>query len=222
MNDKQYLIFNTQRSFEEALAGEKIRKNAIVFIKETGRIWTHGAMFGGESEHSRGFYGSYDKLPTDGKQGDWAVVGEDGQWFVYYYNASLQLWEKGDEYEFPDFLGDLYVKKEDIWTYTKDIYDSVYVRKDELYNDDESEHSPEQIDQPGYDPSAGSGGGSYTGPRHVILNQAAYDALSSYDNNAIYFIVNSQNNTNWAFGDTFPIRFSEDWAFGGVFPITLK
>lgn len=56
--------------------------------------------------------------------------------------------------------------------------------------------------------------------KHVILTQEAYDALTEYDNNTLYFIVNIQNES-WTFGNTFPITFGTTFKFGGTFPITL-
>lgn len=41
------------------------------------------------------------------------------------------------------------------------------------------------------------------GTKHIILTSAQYNALSEYENNAIYFIVDST--TTWGFGDGFPI-----------------
>lgn len=58
--------------------------------------------------------------------------------------------------------------------------------------------------------------------RSVIIDKDSYDALNSYDKNTIYFVVNSNQTSNWVFDGTFPITFQESsWAFDGTFPITL-
>lgn len=41
---------------------------------------------------------------------------------------------------------------------------------------------------------------------HVFLTQEMYDSLESYDDNTLYFIINS--NVEWAFGDNFPMELS--------------
>lgn len=66
-------------------------------------------------------------------------------------------------------------------------------------------------------------------PEHIMLTQAQYDALTSYKDNALYFIVPDEAIDNgssevWHFGGTFPIRFSDNtgsWSFGDKFPIIL-
>lgn len=44
--------------------------------------------------------------------------------------------------------------------------------------------------------------------KHVFLTQEEYDALESYDEDTLYFILESKENTNWVFGDSFPCVFS--------------
>ena len=55
--------------------------------------------------------------------------------------------------------------------------------------------------------------------KHIIISESRYDALESYDDNAIYFLT---EDTEWGFGDNFPIILTEYWAFDGTFPITLS
>lgn len=60
--------------------------------------------------------------------------------------------------------------------------------------------------------------------QHIILTQSQYDSLESYENNAIYFII---ENISWTFGDKFPIIFGENntesnWTFGDKFPIIFE
>ena len=57
---------------------------------------------------------------------------------------------------------------------------------------------------------------------HVFLTQQEYNNLESYQNNTLYFILDSEENeeVGIAFGDKLPIRFS--WVFGKEFPVTLS
>ena len=46
MIDKQYLIYNTVKSYEDAVADGKIKDESIVFVIEDRTIRTHGEIFG--------------------------------------------------------------------------------------------------------------------------------------------------------------------------------
>lgn len=46
-----------------------------------------------------------------------------------------------------------------------------------------------------------------TQQKHIILSQERYDSLESYEKDVIYIIVD-QEQSNWTFGDTFPIILS--------------
>lgn len=54
------------------------------------------------------------------------------------------------------------------------------------------------------------------GIKHIILTLEEYQALSSYQDNTIYLII--EPNKTWTFGGTFPIVFTDGL---GTFPITL-
>lgn len=54
--------------------------------------------------------------------------------------------------------------------------------------------------------------------KHIFTTLEEYQALTSYQDNAIYFILESEVKTNWTFGGTFPIVFTDGL---GTFPITL-
>ena len=63
--------------------------------------------------------------------------------------------------------------------------------------------------------------------KHEILTQEMYDNLQQYDPYTVYFIVEQLPPTPidknyWAFGDGFPIIFSEEWTFGDGFPIIFS
>ena len=55
--------------------------------------------------------------------------------------------------------------------------------------------------------------------KHIFTTLEEYQALASYQDNAIYFILEPEVKTNWTFGDTFPIIF---YTGLGTFPIKLS
>lgn len=59
------------------------------------------------------------------------------------------------------------------------------------------------------------------GISHIFTTLEEYQALTSYQDNAIYFILEPEVKTNWTFGGKFPITFGTIFTFGGTFPITL-
>lgn len=122
-----------------------------------------------------------------------------------------------------------------------------YVKKSDVYTPEQINASTEgTIDTPGIDPYrkkmvsakpvtgtyvtydeltavvktvSGSGSGTATGSNNVVLEESEYNALSRYEDNVIYFVLEPQEQTNWTFGGTFPITFTEGGL--GAFPITL-
>lgn len=44
--------------------------------------------------------------------------------------------------------------------------------------------------------------------KHIFITQEEYDALDQYDKNTLYFIIKTQINKSWVFGDKFPAAFS--------------
>lgn len=71
------------------------------------------------------------------------------------------------------------------------------------------------------------------GFHHIILTQAEYDALNSYDNRTIYLIISSRD--SWGLGDPLPIILASEnseqenpepedttWKFGQQFPIIFE
>jgi len=84
-------------------------------------------------------FGSVDTLPADAASWDWAVVNAGDKWYVYFYYKSTG-WNKGTEYQMPNLTTDIlnqYIRKTNIRDYLKDIYNNVYVRKDEVYSPDQ-------------------------------------------------------------------------------------
>lgn len=61
--------------------------------------------------------------------------------------------------------------------------------------------------------------------QHIFLTQEEYDALQSYEENALYFIVEEDEpvSTVWGLGDSLPIILSgEGWLLGDSLPIILS
>ena len=61
--------------------------------------------------------------------------------------------------------------------------------------------------------------------QHIFLTQEEYDALQSYEENALYFIVEEDEpvSTVWRLGDSLPIILSgEGWLLGDSLPIILS
>lgn len=142
--DKLFLYFKSQNAFDSAIAQEAIKDDSIVFIEDKRAIWTHGHMFGTENSHAKGFFSSVEALP-DGEIGDWAIVKNDGSWYIYYFDSSENRWVQGEIYNVTipqEDLSDIYVQKKDILDFIKGYYDSVYVRKDEVYTPDVWDGTP--------------------------------------------------------------------------------
>lgn len=142
--DKLFLYFKSYDAFNEANAQEAIKDDSIVFIEDKRAIWTHGHMFGTENSHAKGFFSSVEALPA-GETGDWAIVKNDESWYIYYFDSSENRWVQGEIYNVTvpqEDLSDIYVKKEDIFNFIGNFYDSVYVRKDEVYTPDVWDSTP--------------------------------------------------------------------------------
>ena len=120
--------------------------------------------------------------------------------------------------------------------YTKVQADARFVNKEDVYTLSSSIEQPStaQTDVAGYDPhshgvqgtpidsyvtwnsladyidakiAAGTGSSQYQ-PKNIIIDQASYEALTTYESNAIYFVVESTG--QWEFGDSFPIILSAE------------
>lgn len=111
----------------------------------------------------------------------------------------------------PEELTD-YVRKDEIQSYIPssdepDFDITQYVRKDEI-----AQYVPQQ-------PITGDN------KKHVILTRAQYNALDEYDEDTIYFILGTAEESldyaNNQFGGRFPLYFGSD-RLGQTFPITLN
>ena len=64
------------------------------------------------------------------------------------------------------------------------------------------------------------------GTKMVTLTQEQYQQLVDQglvERNTYYFTYEGEpDNTDWHFGDPFPIILTDTWEFGGTFPITLS
>lgn len=99
--------------------------------------------------------------------------------------------------------------------YTKNQVDSInrqFVTKPSVYTPDQGFGS-EETDGPGeYTPAQ---------PNHIILEQTEYEALTQYEDDTLYFVLEPREEINWTFGGTFPITFTGGEGIG-TFPITLQ
>lgn len=156
MINRQFLYFKTEASFLDSLEARKeIKDDSIVFIEDKHAIWTHGKMFGVSGEHAKGFFKSVEDLPA-GIEGDWAIVKVDDGWYIFVYDKDLG-WTQTEKYEFSDFvpldMDEIYVRKDNIRDFIRNLYDDIYVKKVEVY-------TPDQYDSEGGSDSPSSGSGS--------------------------------------------------------------
>ena len=61
----------------------------------------------------------------------------------------------------------------------------------------------------------------YVKQKYSVLEQEEYEALTEYDDDTIYFVLEPRKEINWTFGGTFPITFTGSDGIG-TFPIILK
>ncbi len=112
-------------------------------------------MFGVSGEHAKGFFKSVEDLPA-GIEGDWAIVKVDDGWYIFVYDKDLG-WTQTEKYEFSDFvpldMDEIYVRKDNIRDFIRNLYDDIYVKKVEVY-------TPDQYDSEGGSDSPSSGSGS--------------------------------------------------------------
>lgn len=86
---------------------------------------------------------------------------------------------------------------------TKQWSDDRYVKKVDVYTPDQNDYPGEEEPVSPTDPTSNIGGDGY---RHVFLTQGQYDQILLYDENTIYFIYESDDqSSDWHFGDSFPI-----------------
>lgn len=143
------------------------------------------------TQNNKGIYDSVESLEEKQSApeiGEWAIVREEEKLIIYVCNVAGQ-WQRTEQ-EYQQESTDL-----------SDIEDRISDLEDRV--SDLETNGPTQ-------------GGD--GIKHVILTQVEYDALETYPNDTIYFIVEPISNT-WTFGGTFPIIFAPEGV--GTFPITL-
>lgn len=192
--DRIFLYFKSYDAFQRAYANEEIKDDSIVFIEDKHAIWTHGVMFGIENSHAKGFFSSIDDLPS-GEAGDWAIVKNDGAWYIYYYNSANNTWEQGELYGMdPDIdLSDVFVKKEDVLDYIKRYYDNVYVRKDEVYTPDQWEGA---AGDDSHTSGSGTGGGGSMSAIWDVDSELNNHSINPVSNWVIYYALQSKLDTS--------------------------
>ena len=103
------------------------------------------------------------------------------------------------------------------------VIDQKYVLKVDVQNPDGTDFSTTTpVDIPiGNSGNTSSGSSS----KMVTLTKSQYQELvqnNLVEQDVYYFTYEGESpNTDWHFGDSFPITFTENWEFGGTFPITL-
>lgn len=187
MINRQFLYFKTEEAFLDSLQSKReIKNDSIVFIEDKHAIWTHGEMFGVSGEHAKGFFKSVEELPA-GTEGDWAIVNVDGKWYIYTYSNG---WQQGEEYQFsnnvPIDIDEIYVRKDNIRDFIRNIYDDIYVKKAEVY-------TPDQYESEGGSDSPSSGSGS-GGSSSVIVDQGPELDKNSYNPVASWVIYKTLKN----------------------------
>lgn len=106
------------------------------------------------------------------------------------------------------------------------VIDSKYVLKKDVYNPNDNSWSSSEVSPISVTPGSGNGSAGYTGSNMITLTAEEYESLvrtNMVDPNTYYFTYEGEApSTDWHFGDSFPITFTENWAFGGTFPIILR
>lgn len=149
--------------------------------------------------NNKGLYNSPTSLREEQPEpevGDWAIVVENDKLIIWGCNIAGQWSSTQQEYqqELPD-LED-YITDEQLSTTLNQ-----YVTK-------------QYFDQ--HQPTIHGG----DGVNHIFTTLEEYQALTSYQDNAIYFILEPEVKTNWTFGGTFPVVLAGEGL--GTFPITLR
>lgn len=110
--NNNFLFFKTQEAFERER--KNISPTSIVFIKDSQTIYTHNTYFGLSTsiERSKGYFETLEELQNSVKTpqvGDWAIVNDDGTWYIASYKAengwvlTTQKYS-GDTYNLSDYI----------------------------------------------------------------------------------------------------------------------
>ena len=110
--NNNFLFFKTQEAFERER--KNISPTSIVFIKDSQTIYTHNSYFGlsASIERSKGYFETLEELQNSVKNpqvGDWAIVNNDGTWYIASYKAengwvlTTQKYS-GDTYNLSDYI----------------------------------------------------------------------------------------------------------------------
>lgn len=94
-----------------------------------------------------------------------------------------------------------------------------YLPKDDVYSPTQNDNPSGEINNPNEDPeNVPVNPVSSDGIKHIILSQEAYDKLTVYEDNTLYFVYEEENKDNIGI---FPITLGGNTNNIGVFPIIL-
>ena len=192
-------------------------------------LFLQGQTLDTKLNKSKGYFSSFNALQqsvSSPEVGDWAIISDNDQWVICtclsdgtwskteeQYSQSIDL----SEYVKGTYLEQFYATKQDL---------TRLATKSDLDNKQDLLVSGRNIKTINNKSIVGSGNinitfpSVLTGVKCVIIEQPTYDLLQEYEQDTIYFIV--EPTSDWTFGGTFPIRFSETWKLGGEFPIKLS
>ena len=209
MIDRKFLFFKNRKTFEEKLRqGEINRKESIVFRKESivfiegetpadRAIWTHNVFYEPSTglEHSKGFFESYQALYNAWPwplAGDWAIVADDASIWVLgeEFPATLCEHVSGDWYIYTCPQNGKWVKSQRQYG-KEDIDLSEYLKKDDIDPIDitKLQEDVEDIKSAINDTNEELGNREYT--YLIFLTEAQYNELTEYEEDAIYFVMQS-------------------------------
>lgn len=195
MIENNKLFFKTYDAFNRALQNNQIKDDAIVFIKDRHLIWTHGETFDGNSSIDRSEIQNLQNLIEQMRQ----TVGADIETITQKFVEINKFLDSIEDTQLNNIMQAVSSEANRATSAENDLQDQIDTLKEYNENSDKTKHS--------------------------ILTQEAYDRLSSYDPNTIYFITEQEieypTNT-WVFGNSFPITFRDTWTFGKTFPVTLN
>ena len=175
-------------------------------------------------EKAKGYFSSFEVLETlvpNPTIGDWAIVDDAGTWYICTCEQNGMWTLTQQEFEKPDINLSEYVRQEQLAYYATIQSLESYAKLEDLTSKQDKLVSGVNIKTINGQSLLGSGNitisGNITptdpdtpsgdGTKHVFLTQEEYDALETYDEDTIYFII-AQEQQSWVFGDTFPITLS--------------
>lgn len=236
------LNYKTYSAFQRDLNDEKISPNSIAFIQDNRRIWAHGKEYAcnGLSVVDNG-EGSISFVDVMGNTV--LSLSADRNGYINVSGITNDAYEvfvsRGDFANYVDVVEQL---KRDFEKYKAIVTGDLdrYVMEDELEDTISSDSTNPVQSKAIYQALetkqdklvAGTGitiqDNTISSTKMVTLAQSQYQQLVDQglvDRNTYYFTYEGEPediDTNWHFGDPFPIILTDTWEFGGTFPITLS